>query len=233
MKKRTLGLIIAGVAAASMVGTGFAAWVITANATAEETGQFAVDVVENKGIEIDAEFGSNEGTINFFGPTSANTGWLTVTGDTREKLDTDLTIGFTYTDSTAEDFNIKFTFEGSDEYAAALAANYIVAPVLTVGETTITSGTAVALNSIDSTGSITLNIEFGWGAVFGSKNPYEFYNTFKYGDKVNQEANAAPVKDDNGTTDIQTVAETDLTGLHALNNATFKIIIEVTPKSAA
>jgi len=233
MKKRTLGLIIAGVAAASMIGTGFAAWVITGNAQETANGQFNVDVVEEKGITVTPTFATGADQINFFGPSDATTGWLTITGATREDLEADLGIAFTYSNAQASDFNIKITFTGNDAYNTAVSDNYIVAPVLTVGSTTLTSGTAVALDSLDTTGSISLNIKFGWGSAFGGVNPYNFYNNnFAYGDKVTKGTNGAPVEDTSSNTTIQEVAKNDLTALHALDQTQFTITIEVTPKNA-
>lgn len=232
MKKRTLGLIIAGVAAASMIGTGFAAWVITGNAKAESTGQFNVDVVEEKGITVTPSFASGADQINFFGPSGATTGWLTVSGETREDLEADLGIAFTYSNAEASDFNIKITFTGNEAYNTAVSNNYIVAPVLTVGSTTLTSGTAVGLETLDSTGSISLNIKFDWGLAFDGDNPYDFYNTFAYGDKVTKNADGTPEIDGESNTTIQAVAKDDLTALRALNQTQFTITIEVTPKNA-
>lgn len=233
MKKRTLGLIIAGVAAASMIGTGFAAWVITGNAKAESTGQFNVDVVEEKGITVTPTFATGADQINFFGPSDATTGWLTITGETREDLEADLGIAFTYSNAQASDFNIKITFTGNEAYDTAVSNNYIVAPVLTVGSTTLTSGNAVGLETLDSTGSISLNIKFGWGSAFDGDNPYDFYNdNFEYGDKVTKNANGTPEIDEESNTTIQAVAKADLTALRALDQTQFTITIEVTPKNA-
>lgn len=207
MKKKTLGLIIAGVAAASMIGTGFAAWIITSNATETAEGQFRVDTVEEKGVDITAEFGTGEGTINFLAPASANSGWLTSDGATgTEKLFTDLTVDFTLTGSSAAtDFVVTYTIDYSD-VQAAIDANYITAPVLSIGGTDLTS-----TSTFDATDA-TLTITFDWGTAFGGENPYDYYN-----DMENTPAN-------------RTAAKTALTALYdAVNDATFTITITAVP----
>jgi len=238
MKKRTLGLIIAGVAAASMIGTGFAAWVITGNAKAEQTGQFTVDTVTDKGVELTATWGATEGTIKFLAPENATTGkWLTNDNTTLADLDTDLTLTFNFSGSTAEDFNIKVTLTETDGVATAKSAKQIKDAVLKIGTTEITSGTPVALNSVLTGTTATLNIAYGWGTAFDSKNPYTFYNVFNYGDYVVVDPTTkTPTTTGASSSDdtIQTVAKNELTALNTnLSTAKFTITIEVTPKTAA
>lgn len=235
MKKRSLGLLIAGVAAASMIGTGFAAWVITANAEASQQGQFSVDTVESKGITITPVFGANEGTINFFGPSGTTSGWLTVSGETREKLSTDLTINFGLLDSAAySDFNLTITFTGSQGYNDAVTAGYIVAPTFELGGSDYDNGDSVALDTVVSSNSATFTITFDWGDAFGGDNPYDFYNTFAYNDDYWMDEKT-PVATGTGAAagKIQNKAKTDLEGMNTtLNNANFTITITATPKNA-
>ena len=219
MKKKTLGLIIAGVAAASMIGTGFAAWIITASATETENGQFAVDTVTEKSLTITPSFASGEGTINFLAPANATTGWLTSDGLTgTEKLFTDLTVNFETTGevSKASDFKVTYAIDYS-AVQAAINANYITAPVLKIGAST--NVTDVALTSTTTTDSVTLRIEFGWGSAFelegANVNTYTYYNSL-----TNNETN-------------RTAAKTALTALYnAVNDAEFTITITAKPATA-
>lgn len=235
MKKRTLGLIIAGVAATSMIGTGFAAWVITASAQATEQGQFNVDTVDTKGVTITPTFAAGEGEINFFGPSGATTGWLTVSGSTVEKLSTNLTIDFVFSNAVATDYNLTVTFAGSQAYSDAVTAGYIVAPTFKFGSTDYTLGTPVALETIMPSGtSTTLTITFDWGDAFDGDNPYDFYNTFAYNDDYWMDG-LTPVATGSGDAagKIQTKANADLTAMNTtLDGATFDITITATPKNA-
>lgn len=217
MKKRTLGLIIAGVAAASMIGTGFAAWVITANAQKTQEGQFKVDTVTQKTVTITPTFAEGEGTINFLAPAGATAGWLTNDGlNGTEKLSTVLNIAYGFGEgATASDFKVTYTIN-YDDVNDAITANYITAPVLKVNDAAYTAGTAQALSGA----SETLTIEFGWGSAFekdsANVNPYTYFNG-----KENNDTNRAE-------------AVTKLGGLQeAVDGAKFTITITVTPATQA
>ena len=212
MKKRTLGLIIAGVAAASMIGTGFAAWVITANATAEKAGQFNVDTVSEKTVKITPTFAEGEGTINFLAPANATAGWLTYSGTATEKLSTVLTIAYGFEgEATAADFNVTYAINYTD-VEDAITANYIVAPTLKVNDAAYTAGAVKALSGETET----LTISFDWGTAFGGDNPYDYYLAME-----NTEAN-------------RTDAKTKLSGLQStVDGASFTITITVTPVTQA
>lgn len=241
MKKRTLGLIIAGVAAASMIGTGFAAWVITGNAKAELTGNFAVDAVSDKGISLtaawDKDSDADVNTINFLGAPNANVEnpWLTYTSTATENLDLNINITADWAaDAAATDYVATFKFEAVGEgYQTAITNKYIVAPTLTIGSTVVTMDgeTTYGLGTLgfeDGVSKVAV-IAFDWGKTFGDTNPYSFYNDFKYDDKVLKDTNGTPVADTtNQAVTIQTYAKTDLAGLEsALTGVTFKLTIEV------
>ena len=223
MKKRT------GVAAASMIGTGFAAWVITANATANEDGQFRVDTVSEKTIEITPTFAEGEGYVNFLAPAHATSGWLTNDNENPVKLSTVLTVNYsvTGTDSKASDFQVQYKLTYDDGVAAAIAANYITAPVLKINNAAVDQTAFTALTSTTTTDTVSVTIEFGWGSAFGGVNPYTFYNTFAYDDTVTvNDSTNAPAADENSETKIQTVAKTALNALaDDLTSAKFTVTI--------
>ena len=203
MKKKTLGLIIAGVAAASMIGTGFAAWIITSNAEQTASGQFNVEQVTEKGVEITATFAQDEGVINFLAPENATEGWLTSDSSLEEKLSTVLTVDFTLTGAgAASDFVVTYDINYSS-VQAAITAGYITAPTLTVGD-----GSLQAFDATDTT----VTIAFDWGTAFDGENPYTYYNALE-----NNATNRA-------------AAKTALEALYtAVNNATFTITITAVP----
>lgn len=230
MKKKTLGLLLAGVAAASMIGTGFAAWIITASAEKVEEGQFIVDTVSEKTVTITPSFASDEDTIRFLAPsTGASTGWLTNDNIATEKLAVTLNVAYAFnTGAAASDFKVKYDIDYSS-VQAAINAGYITAPTLTLNDAAYTDATVQALSGA----SEALTITFEWGSAFGGVNPYDFYNdNFDYGDKVTL-TEGVPAKDDNGDTTIEAVAKEALTALSGINAATFNITITVTPASQA
>ena len=232
MKKKTLGLIIAGVAAASMIGTGFAAWVITASATETANGQFVVDTVSEKTVTITPSFASNEATIRFLAPsTGASTGWLTNNNAATQNLAVTLNVAYGFNEgTTAADFKVKYDIDYSS-VQAAINAGYITAPTLTLNGAAYTDATVQALSGA----SEALVITFGWGDAFGGVNPYTFYNTFAYNEDYKL-VEGTPTKLEDGDTavgKIQTVAKEALTALSGINAATFNITITVTPASQA
>ena len=247
MKKRTLGLIIAGVASASMIGTGFAAWVITGNASGTLDGQIQVDTVTDKSIALDVQWKDTEdGKINFLGPetasqTAANQ-WLTYealddgvhtyTEDLSETLALTFTLGDSVTDRS--EFSVTFKFEpaaaNATNYQAAIDAKFITAPTIN-GEALNASGEyTCGLDALLPSGhTAEVAIAFAWGAAFDGENPYTFYNGFAYGNKVKKNASGTP--EDSAANDavtIQSIAKTDLTALNTyLNNAGFTLTITV------
>ena len=235
MKKKTLGLLLAGVAAASMIGTGFAAWIITANASETKEGQFQVDTVSEKSLTITPSFAEGEGKINFLAPANATTGWFTNDAENGiVKLSTDLTINYSVTgdaNAKASDYKVTYTIAVDADTQSAITAGYITAPTLKIGDSTTVAD--VALTSTTTTDSVTLTIAFGWGAAFGSQNPYVFYNTFAYGDKVDT-TGVAPVADEDGTTTIEVVAKETMEAMEdLLDEAKFTITITAKPVSVA
>lgn len=251
MKKRTLGLIIAGVAAASMIGTGFAAWVITGNATADKQGNFYVDTVTDKSITMTAEWAQNEdGNINFLGPdASAQTAtnqWLaydaltveskTLNEDLSETLELSFELG---TNVNASEFTVSYELVVDAGFNTAKAANYVTGPsingtALTQDATTATKYTgSTTLDAILVSDKADVVIAFGWGTAFDSKNPYTFYNGLTYNTKYTKNAETGkPEAAENGTP-IQTIAKNDLTALNqALENATFTLTVTVAKTAA-
>lgn len=252
MKKRTLGLIIAGVAAASMIGTGFAAWVITGNATDNFDGTIQVDTVTDKSITLDADWATTEdGKVSFVGPASedqtATNEWLSY-----EKSDgitefADLTETLTLTfglgnDVDASEFDITFKFEvaaaNQAGYAASIAAKHINAPTINNAAFDANGEKTFTLSEILAADATTADVVFAftWGTAFDSENPYTFYNGIAYNSNVIVDTTTKTPSTTNATaTDptIQTVAKNELTALSDnLANAEFKLTVTVAKKSA-
>ena len=243
MKKRTLGLIIAGVAAASMIGTGFAAWVITGNASAEEQGNFYVDTVTDKSITLEAEWkGAEDGSISFVGPESqTTTKWLAYEksdGITEfADLDETLTLKFGLGNDVAPaDYNVTFAFTATGNYENAVTNNYIVNPTINGNPLTDGSYTCTLAGLNVSTSQLTADVvvEFAWGTAFNGMNPYTFYNGFDYNAQVKKNAAGTPeISTAADKVAIQTVAKDDLTALNtALNGVTYTLTITVTKVTA-
>lgn len=196
MKRRTkvVALATSLLVGVSMMGVGFASWVISNNAEATSTGNVKAESVTDNYVKLEANPVSG-GEIIFGAPEqmSAQNPWLTNSNGAKEKLTTTITltvsanIGDITMSLATEGYT---TVESTDGFWKAVEANYIATPVVTIdsqgtanafsiegtlsesGNLTIKRGEA----EITSETTITLKITFGWGSAFESKNPYNYYN---------------------------------------------------------
>ena len=131
MKKRKLTLLISIFAVLAMISVGFAAWVITNNAEAEDQGNVRVDVVDDKRLGITAEIKNDADVV--FGAKEKNSAvqynWLKYE-DTN--LNENLTIyvkltvdNYSYLESSTAISITVSEVEGQTLYADALADNYV------------------------------------------------------------------------------------------------------------
>ena len=242
MKKRTLGLIIAGVASASMIGTGFAAWVITGNATGTLDGSIQVDTVTDKSIALDVNWKNDEdGKINFLGPETQNASneWLAYEEDSTNPYNEDLseTLVLTFDlgeNVTKSEFEVTFKFEVGATYAAdyqaAIDAKFINTPTINGQALDAQGEYSCGLDALLGSGTeAEVALAFTWGAAFNNLNPYTFYNGIAYGTKVKKNAAGTPeASDANDAVTIQSIAKADLTALNDdLNNVGFQLTITV------
>lgn len=200
MKRRSLTLLVCLLACLALGSVGFAAWVITNDANAQDTGTIRVDVVKDARLSISAEI--TEGEQIIFGAkekdSSVANSWMKYeeTDDAGVKLNENLkakikiVIGnFDYLDT----LTITLTEDTSAYYAQALAAKYVAAlPVITKTAAElkdIADADADDENKIENgTLTVYLDIEFKWGEAFDGKNPIDYYNGFEYSDDLADES---------------------------------------------
>lgn len=200
MKRKSLTLLVCLLACLALGSVGFAAWVITNDANAQDTGTIRVDVVKDARLSISAEITQGEQII--FGakekaPTVANN-WMKYeeTDDNGLKLNENLTsvikivIGnFDYVDK----LTITLVEDQTAYYAEALAKGYVAE----LPKIELTQAELQALvdkdaddnNKIED-GELTvyLDINFAWGTAFDGKNPIDYYNGFEYSDELGDES---------------------------------------------
>ena len=200
MKRRSLTLLVCLLACLALGSVGFAAWVITNDANAQDTGTIRVDVVKDARLSISAEI--TEGEQIIFGAkekdSSVANSWMKYeeTDDAGVKLNENLkakikiVIGnFDYLDT----LTITLTEDTSAYYAQALAAEYVAAlPVITKTAAElkdIADADADDENKIENgTLTVYLDIKFKWGEAFDGKNPIDYYNGFEYSDDLADES---------------------------------------------
>lgn len=200
MKRRSLTLLVCLLACLALGSVGFAAWVITNDANAQDTGTIRVDVVKDARLSISAQI--TEGERIIFGAKEKDSAvlnsWMKYeeTDDEGVKLNENLkakikiVIGnFDYVDT----LTITLTEDTSAYYAQALAAEYVAAlPVITKSAAelkAIADADPDDENKIENgTLTVYLDIVFKWGEAFGGKNPIDHYNGFAYSDVLANES---------------------------------------------
>ncbi len=240
MKRKLITTAVSLLLCLGVVGSGFAAWVISRTTTEEVEGNFAVETIKEAKVDITSATvatDSNAGIV-FGAPTE----------DDLEQLGDDATIWFDYQSGTAAtnltvtvdivisnvnewmsdyDYKLSFAVTGKEDadvtaYDAAISDGYIAAPTFTLAESqgTITDN-AMTLDASKKNESnqitLTLTVTFAWGSAFGGKNPYVYYNNQEYSDTLA-----------NGAVDA-------IQAFDDLNGVNYKLVITgtATKKSAA
>ena len=178
MKKRTLTGLLTGLICCSLVGVGFAAWVVTGDATDEKTGgTITAEGITDESIEIKSmDWGSgpaNDANISFGAPATMDIkdAWLI----NRDGKTEDLTAVLTVTLENPSKANVDVKAELIEENGT----NKIE---------TAKSNNLITLDPIDVKSSpenvYTITVRFKWGIAFGEKNPYTYYNANKASDII-------------------------------------------------
>ncbi|MBQ9774174.1 MAG: hypothetical protein IJW30_06425 [Clostridia bacterium] len=188
MKRKMIVPILAVLLCVSMIGVGFAAWVIATKTTADVSGNnFEVFEVKNQTVNFTSTF--TDGDVTFGAKTfdtsngAVNNGWLTLTdGANNEDLNATLQIVINNWSSISAE-TITFTLsaveiKNGSTTVTSTYANYVTMPA----ERTITltngslDSTSVAAGITFSNGTLTVPMTMGWGSAFGNKNPIQYYN---------------------------------------------------------
>lgn len=185
-KAKTIGLISASLAGVSLMGVGFAAWVVSGYDT-KTTGDIAVTVGDIEDARVVFSGNLAVGTDNAvkFDADVNYTGGLIAA---KENSSEDLTFNVVYTVKAFKNAgNWKVTaklIDGSKKFSDAIANKYIeLPPTLSLtGATALTkptqeSTTGDVIVTIDSsdkaftTYSVTQTFKFSWGEAFSKTNP--------------------------------------------------------------
>ena len=190
MKRKTLTLVLCLLTVMSLVGVGFASWVISANDTEKVGGNIVVDTVEDKRLVLTVN--ENDQNIVFAGTpkdyVKKDSDWLILGGDsTTEGLIVTYTCSvkykgldengkaLTFATTTKEekkyinvDLNCKYAEPENDALNSAKTAGCI--------EYKGTEITNVELSADSTTVTFNVVITYAWGSIFGNVNPFTYYN---------------------------------------------------------
>ena len=203
MKRKSLTMILCLLTCLSLVGVGFASWVISAGDKEVVTGNIVVDTVEDKRIELTVTPLSGKDII-LNGPAGAADGWLTYSGSQTEQLKVSFKCLVAYKDTTKTFTDASVlkapiaTFTeptGNTAYDSAKTNKCFALASGTVDTLDFTDGVNVSdLTVEDGKVVFTVTVAYEWGDIFGNVNPFTFYKTKDVnadcGDAVNSDESA-------------------------------------------
>ncbi len=204
MKRKTLTMILCLLTVLSVVGVGFASWIITDGDEAVESGNIIVDTVSDQRLVLTVT-PPIEMDINFTGPkTPDNNGkWLKSNNPSvTENLEVTFLCRVTKKDNSAftavSDIVLDLDFvepaltqgdsANDTAYGAAKKANCFALATETIeGKTKKADGlyysdlTLEEGSEEDGYKSITfaVTVKYVWGSIFGNENPFDYYNDGK------------------------------------------------------
>ncbi len=177
MKRRTLTMVVGLLLCLSLIGVGFASWVISAGDEEVATGNIEVEAVTDKRLTMTVV--TNNQSIHFGKPAtmSVTNPWLTNPDGETEQLSATFRVSVAYKNgSTIDASELQFDaqYDATSDVKAAIEAQYIGAPTVTFSEVVNDNTEGNAADTTKVTYDVT--IAFTWGEAFGNKNPYNYYN---------------------------------------------------------
>lgn len=209
MKRKLLVPILAALLCMSVIGVGFATWVISTEVekTPTAAAKFTAYDVETLLVNHTTTFSDSSVVFGSDGGTYDHD-WLQADGtDGKEDLTASLSIKIdNAANLTGKRFTLAIsavTVTGVSDFATTYGS-YVTLPTaqtITValddnGNATLTKdGVSLASNADynydKSTNTLTVKLHFGWGSAFNGQNPNKFYNSQAYIEQLGQAAQTA------------------------------------------
>lgn len=175
----------------ALISTGFAAWIISTNASKEETGNIKVGVITEKSIEV-LGVTLSEKTFAFEPLKSDTSGRLRGDGVTKCVMETVVTAYVTHTDYL-KTLNIQLKLDAAPGVKEAAKQGYIELPesaeikdvttkLVALGDST--EDAAYKAPEYGTVKKLVYTITFEWGTKFGGKNPGIYYDEVGAGKAV-------------------------------------------------
>lgn len=180
MKRKTLTLTLSLLACFALIGVGFASWIITSQSNASGEGNFVVDTVNDKRLNVVTQWvdpttdeNLEENPSIVYGKKDGGPRWLTSDG-ADENLTAKLKVTVTKKDGSEfadeNDLNVVASISADDAYSTAQESNYVAA-LPNLDEVT----PKMTLSEDKKSITIEYTITFEWGTEFGGKNPMDYY----------------------------------------------------------
>lgn len=203
MKRKTLTMILCLLTVLSVVGVGFASWVISAGDTNVATGNIQVDTVEDERFTFTQVPNAEEVYFGMKADNSIPSNFVWLKNDTVGKAE-NLDVSFDITLNSGQNIDqseaawaaavtvsgayalaTDNSSEGIDAYNAAKAAYAFIEPTVTVAFKEATS---------DKSAVYTVTVKFAWGEAFDKDRATA-------GTKTGETFNAVSISDDDDATD--------------------------------
>ena len=172
-KRRIIVIGIMVYACIALISTGFAAWIISTNATAEQNGNISVGKVTDSSITIeDVQLSSSN---FYFEPAEGDTTGRIRNNDTDPSESLSVTVtGEVHNAQFLDKLKIYLDLTAAEGVKNAAAAGYIVLPECAQYEVEVTNLTTVN----ETTKSFEFVVEFKWGTIFDGINPSLYFDKY-------------------------------------------------------
>lgn len=179
-KRVVLGAVLLG--GVALVSTGFAAWVLSANASQTLPSNVKVGVISDTDMKIELNGASMGQTISFNAPSTDTKGRIRYGSDEIGAENLTITVSGTIRNATYLN-HLSIKMDTIASITNAINANYIAL----VNEDGW-YGNEFTINTIDggeeSTKTFSYELGFKWGSAFGYKNPSIYYDEDEAGKLV-------------------------------------------------
>lgn len=211
MKRKTLTLVLCLLATFALASIGFASWVLTnpdVTVTGTTQGDFTVYDATDASVSVGAQFSAN-GFV-FGAPVTPKTGgtpWLTATEMSTDLLTVKVTLTVTnYASLSDAGLTIKVYPTLNDEedttkLKSAIEEKYILCSsteqfasenISIDGESKsayVLTKTITKTEIVNGSGTVSFDLTFAWGEVFGKQNPFNYYYDKSYDASVATDLN--------------------------------------------
>ena len=169
-KRVVLGAVLLG--GVALVSTGFAAWVLSANASQTLPSNVKVGVISDNEMTISLDHESFDQTISFNAPSTDTTGRIRYGSDEIGAENLTITVSGEITNATYLN-RLTIKMDKITSITAAIEANYIA---LVNADDWYGNEFTIPTTGEGSTKSFSYELGFKWGTAFGGVNPSRYYD---------------------------------------------------------
>lgn len=169
-KRVVLGAVLLG--GVALVSTGFAAWVLSANASETLPSNVKVGVISDTDMTIELDGSSMGQTISFNAPSTDTTGRIRYGSDEIGAENLTITVSGTITNATYLD-HLSIKMDTITAITNAISADYIA---LVNEDGWYGNEFTISTTGEGSTKTFSYELGFKWGGAFGNVNPSIYYD---------------------------------------------------------